>query len=55
MKRHINNNIIQLLTDINSPPLNGKYYTDEDEANTIFIIIISTMIIMGICSILNCL
>jgi hypothetical protein len=42
-----------LLTDINSPPINGQYYTIEEEANDAFIMIISTVIIIAICSILN--
>lgn len=47
------NHIILLLTDINAPPINGHYYTIEDEANAVFIIIISTVILIAICSILN--
>ena len=47
------NNIMLLLTDINSPPINGQYYTIEEEANDAFIMIISTVIIIAICSILN--
>ena len=47
------NNIMSLLTDINSPPINGQYYTIEEEANDAFIMIISTVIIIAICSILN--
>lgn len=52
MKPYINN-IMLLLTDINSPPINGQYYTIEEEANDAFIMIISTILIMFICSILH--
>lgn len=41
---------MSLLTDIN---LNEKYYTIEEEANDAFIMIISTVIIIAICVILN--
>ena len=47
------NNIMSLLTDINSPFINGQYYTIEEQANDAFIMIISTVILIIICSILN--
>lgn len=47
------NNIMLLLADINSPPINGEYYTIEEEANAVFLMIISTVIIIIICSILS--
>ena len=47
------NSIKLLLKDLNISPINGHSYTIEEEANAILIMIISTIIIIIICTILG--
>ena len=47
------NSIKMLLKDLNISPINGQYYTAEEEANAVFIMMISTIIIIAICTALS--